>query len=397
MTALVLKTTFIYKEYSMTTDLSKVKIICAPDSFKGSMTSAQACSAMEEGLINAGISPENIVRLPIADGGEGTTDTFLSFMPGGEKIFADITDSYGNEKKGYFAWFEEKKTAVLEMATATGLSERKEALYASSFGTGTLIKAAIEQGAKHIIMGIGGTSSTDAGVGAAAALGAEFFDKDGNDIPLCGSGLKSIDKIYTDKIKEKLDGCRFTILCDVKNTLYGKQGAAYVYSPQKGATPEEVEILDEGLRNFAEAVKKNFGTDISEMQGGGAAGGMGAGASVFFNAELKPGIETILELADFDKNKEGASLILFGEGKFDSQSLNGKVFSGLSDRSAGIPIGVLCGKKDIDGIPQNAAFIEEIAPGVTLEDSIANGYVYLKNATERVIRKYTEADHGKKA
>lgn len=375
----------------MTGDLSKVKIICAPDSFKGSMTSAQACSAMVEGLINAGIQAENIIKLPIADGGEGTTDTFLSFMPGGEKIYADITDSYGNEKKGYFAWFADKQTAVLEMAMATGLSERKEALYASSFGTGKLIKAAIEHGAKHIIMGIGGTSSTDAGIGAAAALGAVITDTDGNEVPLCGAGLISINKINIDKVKEKLKDCDITILCDVKNTLYGKQGAAYVYSPQKGASQEEVEMLDDGLRNFAEAVKSNFGTDISEMQGGGAAGGMGAGAYIFFNAELKPGIETILELSDFDKNKEGAALILFGEGKFDSQSLNGKVFSGLSKRSGGIPIGVLCGKKDIGAEQQNVMFAEEIAPGVSLEESISNGFYYLKKATEQSIEKYGSA------
>lgn len=366
------------------------KVICAPDSFKGSMTSKQACEAMKRGLKKAGISDENIILIPIADGGEGTVDVFLSATGKGERCYVPVTDSFGEEKTCFFGWIESEKQAVIEMAAATGLSQRKDALRATSFGTGMIIRAALDKGARSIVMGIGGTSSTDCGIGAAAALGARFLDESGKSVPLCGEGLESISVIDLSDLDPRLKDCEFTVLCDVTNPLFGENGAAYVYSPQKGADMRTVELLDRGLRNFAAVVEKCFRRDISLIPGSGAAGGMGGGSTLFFGAVLRSGISTLLEASAFTERAKGASLILTGEGRFDSQSVCGKVFSGISEKSEGVPIGILCGKGEIDpGEFSNIVFVEQIAPeGTPLEVSIRDGERFLEEATERKVREY---------
>lgn len=371
-------------------DMTSKKVICVPDSFKGSMSSPKACHAMARGLVKAGIKSENIILIPIADGGEGTVEVFLAATQGGEMCDIDVTDSFGEKKKGFFGWFEEKKLAVIEMAAATGLSERKDACKATSFGTGQIIKAALDKGASSIIMGIGGTSSTDCGIGAAAALGGRFLDKEGKNVPLCGEGLTNIDSIDLSGLDARLKDCFFTVLCDVTNPLYGENGAAYVYAPQKGANKEDVEFLDGGLRNFARVVQRCFNIDLSALPGGGAAGGMGAGSTLFFGAELKSGISALLDISDFEVRAKGADLILTGEGKFDFQSVWGKVFSGISQKSGDVPIGVLCGKADMeDKTVPNLAFVKEIAPkGTPLEVSIKEGERFLEDATAVAVTKY---------
>ncbi len=370
--------------------MTSKKVICVPDSFKGSMSSPKACEAMARGLGKAGINSENIILIPIADGGEGTVEVFLAATKGGEMCEVDVTDSFGEKKRGFFGWFEEKRLAVIEMAAATGLSERKDARKATSFGTGQIIKAALDKGATSIIMGIGGTSSTDCGIGAAAALGGRFLDREGRNVPLCGEGLINIDSIDISGLDSRLKDCSFTVLCDVTNPLYGENGAAYVYAPQKGANKEDVEFLDGGLRNFAEVVRKCFNLDLSTIPGGGAAGGMGAGSTLFFGAELKSGISALLDISDFEERVKGADLILTGEGKFDFQSVWGKVFSGISQKSGNVPIGVLCGKADMeDKTVPNLAFVKEISPkGTPLEVSIREGERFLEEATAVAVAEY---------
>lgn len=366
-------------------DVSTAKVICIPDSFKGSISSHEACEAMARGLKKAGLNDKNIIRIPIADGGEGTVEVFLTATEGGERVYADVTDSFGEKKTVFFGWFPERKLAVIEMAAATGLSERKDARKATSYGTGQVIKAALDMGAESIVMGIGGTSSTDCGIGAAAALGARFLDGEGRDIPLCGEGLQSLEKIDLSGMDERVAGCKFTVLCDVTNPLYGERGAAYVYAPQKGASEEDVRFLDGGLRNFARVAEKCFGRDISGLQGGGAAGGMGGGSTLFFDAELRSGIAALLEISAFEAKAEGASLILTGEGRFDSQSVCGKVFDGISARSKGVPVGILCGKAEITAEQiGGVAFIEQIAPeGTAPEVSIREAAKFLEQAAEK--------------
>lgn len=357
-------------------------IICAPDSFKGCMSSNTACAAMVRGLQRLGIPSERIVSLPIADGGEGTTEAFLTFCPGGEEVWITVSDSFGNEKKVSYAWFGSTRTAVIEMAAASGLTQRLDPLYTTSFGTGQMIRAAVEKGAENIILGIGGTGTTDCGIGAAAALGARFLDADGTEIPLCGKGLISLSSIDLSECTEKLRNVRFTVLCDVTNPLYGERGAAYVYGPQKGAGADEVVFLDEGLRNFAQVVRQSLGKDISQLPGGGAAGGMGAGAYSFWDAELTPGITKILEISDFSEKAEKASLILTGEGRFDSQSLKGKVFRGLFDNRGSASVGVFCGSvaEEAEQAPE-PAFIRAITPkGTDLGTAMLHAEEWLEEA-----------------
>ena len=371
-------------------NVSLAKVICVPDSFKGSISSSEACEAMARGLKRIGLSEENILLVPIADGGEGTVDVFLSATSGGERVYVDVTDSFGEKKSVFFGWFAEKKLAVIEMAAATGLSERKDARRTTSYGTGQVIKAALDMGAESIVMGIGGTSTTDCGIGAAAALGARFLDKNGNAVPLCGEGLSALEKIDLSGLDSRIRKCNFTVLCDVTNPLYGENGAAYIYSPQKGASPEDVIFLDKGLRNFSDVVERTFGRNIAQMQGSGAAGGMGGGSTVFFGAELRSGISTLLDISDFEEKVKGATLILTGEGRFDSQSVCGKVFDGISSRSGGVPVGILCGKAEISAAEMSdVAFIEQIAPaGTPAEISIRDAAVFLEAATEKYVSRF---------
>lgn len=310
------------------------KIVIAPDSFKGTLSSLEVCEIISREIEK--ICPDvSFVKIPVADGGEGTAEAFL-YAVGGEKISCTVTTPLGIEREAYFVMLPDK-TAVIETALASGITLEREnnALKASSYGTGQLIKAAVSHGARKLLIGIGGSATTDAGTGFLSALGAVFYDNEDRAVYPCGENLSAIDKIDLSGFDKRLKEIDITVLCDVKNPLYGEKGAAFVYAPQKGASPEEVALLDRGLEHFARVCNDHFGKDYSCLEGAGAAGGMGFAFTLFLNARLSEGASAVLDVCGFDKEVQDADLIITGEGRMDSQSLMGKVPFTVAERSGG--------------------------------------------------------------
>ena len=309
------------------------KIVIAPDSFKGTMSALEVCEIMTNAI--AGVSPETeVVRLPVADGGEGTVDAYL-YALGGEKKYKTVHGPFMRETNAYYGMLDDGKTAVIEMAQASGLplvGGEKNAPKASSIGTGELIQAAMENGAKRIVLGLGGSATTDGGIGAFAALGANFLDKKGYEIEPSGNGLSELSKVDVSSVNEKLKNTEIIMACDVDNPLLGENGAAHVYGPQKGATPKEVLILEKNLRHYAKVLETQFGQDFSKTPGTGAAGGLAMPFMQFAGAKIVSGVDAILALAKFDEVVTGADFVLTGEGKMDGQSLRGKVPIGVARR-----------------------------------------------------------------
>ena len=308
------------------------KVIVACDSFKGTMSSTRVSEIISE-ILTKKYDDVDVSSVPIADGGEGTVEAFLSALGGKIKpikvkspLMRDIESFYGVLPDG---------TAVIELAAASGITIENtlDAVNATTYGTGQLIMHAIENGAKKIILGIGGSATTDGGMGCAAALGARFLDETGKSVPLSGKGLSLVKNIDLSDVPQKVKEAEITVLCDVENPLYGENGAAYVYSPQKGADSEAVEFLDKGLRNLAKVTAEALGEDFSSVKGAGAAGGIGFGMMSFLGASLMSGSECILTMADFEKRAEKADLVITGEGRMDFQSLMGKVPFAVAKKS----------------------------------------------------------------
>lgn len=304
------------------------KIIIAPDSFKGTLSSIEVCSIVEN-VLKKYVDNE-IVSLPIADGGEGTIDAFLHQRRGG-KVFLKTQDPYFNEIESFYGLLEDG-TAIVEMATTAGLPlvEVKNPLLTTTFGVGEQIKDAIEKGSKHIIVALGGSATNDGGCGAACALGAKFYDKNGDSFIPTGGTLGKIEKIDLKALRKAIENVKITTMCDINNPFHGKKGAAFVFGPQKGADEEMVKVLDKNLISLNEKIKALYGIDLQTQEGSGAAGGMGGGMVAFFNSKLKLGIEIVLENASFESLLQNASLVITGEGKIDSQSIGGKAICGLA-------------------------------------------------------------------
>lgn len=308
------------------------KIIIASDSFKGTLSSLEVCNIAREAMLS--IRPAlDINVIPIADGGEGSVDAFLHAV-GGDKITKKTKGPNFDEVESFYGILKDK-TAIIEMASSAGFSmaKTKNPLITTTYGVGELIKDAIEKGCKNIIVGLGGSSTNDAGCGAASAMGAKFFNKNNEEFIPTGGTLKNIVKIDLEEIKKNLEGITVTTMCDIDNPMYGKNGAAFVFAGQKGASETDVFVLDENLRHFASLVKKNFRMDLQNIKGGGAAGGMGVGMVVFFDAKLQMGIDTVLEVINFDKMLKDTDLVISGEGNLDKQSLGGKVLLGIAKRT----------------------------------------------------------------
>jgi len=332
------------------------KIVIAPDSFKGTMNSVEICDIVERGIKN--IFPDTqTVKVPIADGGEGTVDAFLEAV-GGTRINIRVKDPLMRDIDSFYGILDDKKTAVIEMAAASGLpllsDEEKNPLLTSTYGTGQLILDALEKGCSRIILGLGGSATNDGGVGMAAALGIKFLDEDNNEIPLNGGGLEYLHYIDVSGKDSRLEKCEIIAACDVDNPLYGPHGAAYVFSPQKGADDEMVKILDNNLKHYAEVIQSNFGITVQDIPGTGAAGGIGAALVAFLGAKLESGIKIVLDCVNFDNLILGADLIITGEGKIDGQSLRGKVPVGIAERALkqGVPVIAVVGNigDDIDAV-----------------------------------------------
>ncbi len=309
-----------------------MKIVVAPDSFKGSLTAVEVSDAIGQGVRE--IFPEaEIVKIPMADGGDGTVQCLVN-ATGGEILKEKVTGPLGDEVLASYGILGDKKTAVIEMAEASGLTlvpeNKRNPLITTTYGTGQLIKAALDQGCRKMIIGIGGSATNDGGAGMVQALGAKLLDKDGKEIGFGGGELKNVFRIDTKYLDNRLSETKVLIASDVSNPLCGPKGASKIYGPQKGATPEIIEQLDESLAYFAEIIKRDLNKDIKDIPGAGAAGGLGASLMAFLDAELRPGIEIIIEIVKLEQDIKDADLVITGEGKIDTQTIYGKAPIGVA-------------------------------------------------------------------
>lgn len=323
-----------------------MKFVIAPDSFKGSLTAEQVCDNVEK-VAKINFPDAEVIKLPISDGGEGLVNSLLKAQ-GGERIEKKVQDPLGRRINAFYGILK-NKTAIIEMAAASGLplirKEEQNPMKTSTFGTGQLMVDALKHGCTKIILGIGGSATVDGGMGAAAALGVRFLDQFGNEVPLCGEGLEQVDRIDIENVPESFLKATITIACDVDNPLCGEVGSAAVYGPQKGANAVMIKNLDSGLNHLGEVIYKETGKVLNYLSGIGAAGGFGLPWMAFFNTNLKPGLEIVLDVIDFDQKIKNADLIITGEGRTDEQSAMGKVVSGISKRGKiqGIPVVAISG------------------------------------------------------
>ena len=323
-----------------------MKLVFASDSFKGTVSSEQTVELLTKAAHEV-FGPCETVGVPVADGGEGTTDAVILARKG-KKVFATVHGPLMEEVSAYYGKLSEKE-AVLEMAQASGLpmvpEELRNPLNTTTYGTGELVMAALDAGFTDISIAIGGSATNDGGMGFASALGIRFMDADGNVLEGKGSELEKVAHIDVSGLSEKAKKAHFTVMCDVTNPLCGKDGATYTFGKQKGGTPEILDRLEKGMCNYRDVIIKEFGVNPDDTPGTGAAGGLGAALKIFLQAEMKSGIETVLDLINFDKLISGADLIVTGEGRTDWQSCFGKVMQGVGDRAKkyDIPVTALCG------------------------------------------------------
>lgn len=326
------------------------KCILIPDSYKGTMSAVQICEIMER-AVHARFSDCAVHSVPVADGGEGTVDCFVRALAA-QRVEAETTGPFGEALTAQYARLHD--TAVIEMASAAGLplaEGRLNPRRATMYGVGTLIRHAAEHGCRKIVLGLGGSCTNDGGIGMARALGAEFYGRDGKAFAPYADEMTEISRIDCTAVRSLLHGIEVIAMCDVDNPLCGENGASYVFAPQKGADDSCVKLLDENLRALAEAMEcsglpERFGIpDIARLSGAGAAGGMGAGVAAFLGGRLQSGIETVLDLVQFDAMLDGADLVFTGEGRIDGQSLRGKAVMGVAAHAArkNVPVVAVAG------------------------------------------------------
>ncbi len=319
-----------------------MKLLFASDSFKGSLTSEQTVEILTRAA-NEGFGACETSGVPVADGGEGTVDAVIA-AENGQRITVPVHGPLMEMTEAGYGVFGGDK-AVIEMAAASGLPmvprEKRNPLHTTTFGTGELIADALERGYRDISIAIGGSATNDGGMGCAAALGVRFLDAEGNELPGFGRDLEKVEKIDLSGVDPRIREAKITVMCDVTNPLCGKDGATYTFGKQKGATPEIQAQLEEGMCHYRDVIRETFGIDCDQVRGAGAAGGLGAALKVFFNGEMKSGIETVLDLIEFDKRLEGVDLVVTGEGRTDWQSCFGKVMQGVGERARAKNIPVL--------------------------------------------------------
>lgn len=324
-----------------------LKIAVAPDSFKGSMTALEAASCIERGLRNvlAGVS---VKKIPMADGGDGTVQAMVS-ATGGRTAKRLVRDPLGRKIKASFGLTGDGSTAIIEMAAASGLTllkpHERNPMITSSYGTGELIRHALDLNVRKILVGIGGSATNDGGMGMARALGVRFTDGLGRDVPEGGGSLISICRIDISGLDSRLRGVVVEAACDVDNPLVGARGAARVYSPQKGATPAMVNKLEQGLRSLSRIIRKEIGIDIADVPGAGAAGGLGAGLMAFLGARLRPGVDIVVESVNLERRLKGCDIVITGEGRMDGQTVFGKAPAGVARvaKKLGLPVIAIAG------------------------------------------------------
>lgn len=360
-----------------------MRLLIACDSFKGSATSKQVGEALREGILRA-MPHAEVLAIPVADGGEGTVQALVD-ATGGEFVAVTVTNPIGEKVEASFGILGDGKTAVIEMAAASGLTlippERRNPWVTTTYGTGELIKAALERGCRRIIIGIGGSATNDAGAGMAQALGIGLLDENGNQIGFGGGELSKLRRIDMSRLDPRAKDAEFIVACDVDNPLTGERGAAYVYAPQKGATPDMLPKLDANLRHFAKVVREQLGIDVEHVPGAGAAGGLGAGLMAFLGAKLRPGTEIVFELIGLEERIRDADLVITGEGQIDAQTAFGKTPVGVAKlaKKYGKPVIAVAG-----AIGDGADVVH--AHGIDAVFSIANRPMTLDEAMDNVLR-----------
>jgi len=331
-----------------------MRVLAAPDKFRGTLTAAQAASAIAAGWRRERPSDE-VDEVPMADGGEGTLDALVAAL-GGELRSVGVSGPLGDPVDASFGMIVTPSgpTAVIELARASGLAlvgeARRNPLRASSRGTGELVFAAAREGAGEILVCLGGSASTDGGAGIAAALGVRLLDRAGRPVPDGGRGLLELDRVDATGLEQAVRRIRFVVACDVDDPLTGPRGAARVYGPQKGASPDDVLLLERALAHYAAIIHRDLRIDVRALPGGGAAGGAGAGLVAFLGARLRPGVAVVMDALDIRRRIATADVMVTGEGRLDGSSLRGKVISGLlaEAQRAGVPMAVLCGRSEIE-------------------------------------------------
>lgn len=371
------------------------KFVLAPDSFKESMTAKEVCVAMEKGIKKV-FSDAEIIHVPMADGGEGTVESLVD-ATNGHKEYIEVQGPLPEQKvKAYYGILGDEKTAIIEMAQASGLMlvepRDRNPLTTTTYGTGELIKAALDKGVSTVIIGIGGSATVDGGIGMAQALGVKFTDKYGNNIEPTGRGLTKIDKISTENMDKQIKNVNFIIASDVENTLTGKNGAAAVFGPQKGATQDEVKLLDKGLSHYAEILRRDLDKDVEDIAGSGAAGGLGAGLIAFLDAKLQSGVEVVANTVDLAEKISNADYVFTGEGGMDFQTKYGKTPFGVAQvaKKYNKPVFAEAGYlgeriEDLYDIGISAIF-GIVDKAESIEESLEKGPQNVERTTENIAR-----------
>lgn len=362
-----------------------MKIVLAPDKFKGSLTGIEFCDAVAEGIQSV-FPKSEILKKPLADGGDGTID-ILDYHLQGKRIEIEVNDPLFRPIKARYFYIKSATTAFIEMAEASGMKlltkEEQNCMNTTSYGTGEMIQDAIDKGAQTIILGLGGSATNDCGIGMATALGYKFVDENDKEISPIGKNLSKIKSINSGNVIQELETVKFKVACDVTNPLFGSNGAAFIYASQKGASQSQVIQLNEGLEHIANLFLKQFNIDVQNKKGTGAAGGMGAGTLVFLNASLLSGIDLVKELIDFDSNLKDTDWIITGEGKLDNQTLSGKTIYGVikSAKKYKIPVAALCGSILLEkeslkslGISYAVSILDQAK---SIDDAMTNSNTYL--------------------
>ncbi|WP_028992177.1 glycerate kinase [Thermoanaerobacter thermocopriae] len=370
-----------------------MKILIAPDKFKESLSALKVADSIEKGILK--VFPKVVIeKVPMADGGEGTVESLVN-ATGGKIIKTNVKDPLFRDIESFYGILGDGETAVIEMAAASGLYLLKDyernPMITTTYGTGQLIKDALDKGCRNFIIAVGGSATNDGGAGMATALGVKFYDKDGREIGLGGGALSKIYSIDTSNLDYRLKECRFIVACDVANPLIGENGASRVYGPQKGATKEMVKVLDKNLEHYGKLLEKYFNKRIIDVPGSGAAGGLGAGLMAFLNAQLKSGIEIIIEALKLEEKIKEADIVISGEGKVDFQTAFGKTISGIAKlcKKHNKPLIVIAGTvEDIEklyeiGVSSVFSIMEK---PMSLEDAIKNAPTLLEKSAERIFR-----------
>lgn len=369
-------------------------IVLAPDSFKESMTAKEVCEAMERGIRKAN-SQIRCIHVPMADGGEGTMQSLVD-ATGGRVYSKEVVGPLGNNVVAEYGILGNGEIGVIEMASASGIhlvdSEKRNPLITTTFGTGQLIKACLDKGVKKLLIGIGGSATNDGGAGFIQALGGRLLDENGDDLSYGGGALAKLHTIDLSNLDERLKYVSVEVACDVNNPLCGKEGASYVFGPQKGATREMIEILDQNLSHYAEVIKEQLGKDVISKAGAGAAGGLGAGLMAFLDVKLKSGIEMVIEYANLEEKVRAADMVWTGEGSIDFQTQYGKTPLGVAmiAKKYNKPVIALAGRvgNDIDVLyDKGIDAIFGIMRGVTsIEEALVKGPENVEKTSENIIR-----------